>query len=94
MHKSDRIMLGDINARLKEIGERLCDEKRTNETLSGIGLERLKLEKIAYKARVGKLRIFVTLDYSSNLVLVHVVEKRSHAYDTHKNYDYRDVFGR
>ena len=94
IYKSNRAMFGDIKTRLEEIGEKLCDGNRANETLNRIGLERLKLEEPAYKIRVGKFRIFVTLDYDSNSILVHAVEKRTHAYDTRKDYDYRSMFGR
>ena len=90
INKSDKQIAKAIISKMDEIGETLCSIERPYKILDSAGLERLTTNRFveedvpAYRIRVGKYRVFVTVEWGHNSILVHGLEKRSKAYGTHK----------
>ena len=88
--KSDKQVAETIISRMDEVGETLCNIEHPYKILDGAGLERLTTNRFvekdvpAYRIRIGRYRVFVTVEWDHNSILVHGIEKRSRAYDTRK----------
>ena len=88
--KSDKQIAETIISKMDEVGEALCNIDHPYKVLNNVGLDRLTTNRFvernvpAYRIRIGKYRVFVTVKWENNSILVHGLEKRSQAYDTHK----------
>ena len=83
-------MARQIIEKLVEIGRVLCDSEHPYKILAGVGLARLTASRLveknipAYRIRVGKYRVLVTIEWNRNSILAQELEKRSRAYDIHR----------
>lgn len=88
INKSDKQVARQIIEKLVEIGRVLCDSEHPYKILDNVGLTRLTASKLveknipAYRIRVGKYRVLVTIEWDRNSILAQELGKRSRVFDT------------